>query len=141
MIALLLAVAAQMAAPATATTPLGAIGKQVMPARGCAAFLWTVNGERLMVAMAGAEAARIKVNIDGKTSELARVEESGVGGFGFGQVMTYRDGDVGVTLDMTIVTRGDLTAGAVVPQATLRIDRPRQDTIVVPVAGLIGCAT
>lgn len=51
---------------------------------GCVVFLWIVNGECLMVVMVGVEVVWIKVNIDGKISELVCVEESGVGGFGFG---------------------------------------------------------
>jgi hypothetical protein len=33
-----------------------------------------------------------------------------------------------------------LKDGAAVPEATLRIDRTGQDSVVVPVAGLVGCA-
>ena len=43
-------------------------------------------------------------------------------------------------LDMAVETRADLTGGAVVPAATLRVERPGRDAVVVPVAGLIGCA-
>lgn len=143
MIALLFAMLAQAVpptSPATDASPLGAIGTQAMPAKGCAVFLWTVNGDHKLVAMAGADAARITLAIDGKRADYARAEESGVGGFGFGQVTTYRGQDVSATLDMTITTRGDLSAGAVVPTATIRIDRAGRDTVVLPVAGLIGCA-
>lgn len=140
MIAFLL-LAVQAATPATDTVPLAAIGRQAMPARGCAAFLWTVNGERKLVAMAGADPAQIRLAIDGKRTDYARVEQGGVGGFGFGQTQSYRGGDVTATLDLNIATRGDLSAGAMVPQATLRIDRPGRDTVIVPVAGMIGCAS
>ena len=36
--------------------------------------------------------------------------------------------------------RKDLAQGAVVPAATLRLDRPGKDSVVLPVAGIIGCA-
>ncbi len=134
--------AAPQPAPAAIPSdiPLAAIGRQAMPARGCAAFLWTVNGARTLVAMAGADPAQIRLAIDGKPGDYARSTQSGPGGFGFAGLTEYRGGDVTATLDMTIVTRGDLSAGATVPEATLRIDRAGRDSVVVPVAGLIGCS-
>ena len=145
MIALLFAAAVQAASPAPATpavsaTPqLGAIGKQVMPAKGCAAFLWAA-ADRTLVAMAVADTARIRLAIDGKPADYARTDEAGPGGFGFAGVTTYRGGALTIVLDMTVVSRDELTAGAMVPTATVRIDRPGRDTVVLPLAGMIGCA-
>ena len=118
---------------------LGPIGKQVMPAKGCAAFLWGTT-DRTLVAMAGAETGRIRVAIDGKPIDYLRANESGAGGFGFAGVTTYRGGDLTIALDMTIVSRDDLASGAMIPAATLRIDRPGRDTVILPVAGMVGCA-
>lgn len=117
---------------------LGPIGKQVMPAKGCAAFLWGTT-DRTLVAMAGAETGRIRVAIDGKPIDYLRADESGAGGFGFAGVTTYRGGDLTIALDMTIVSRDDLASGAMIPAATLRIDRPGRDTVILPVAGMVGC--
>ena len=148
MIALLFAAAVQAVtpaagaatqAPSTAGTPqLGAIGKQAMPAKGCAAFLWS-PGDRTLVAMAVADTARLRIAIDGKPVDYARTDEAGPGGFGFAGVTTYRGGDLTIALDMTVAARDDLASGAMVPAATLRIDRTGRDTVVLPVAGLIGC--
>jgi hypothetical protein len=41
---------------------------------------------------------------------------------------------------MTIVTRRELSKGAHVRDALLRVERRGGDVLVVPVAGLIGCA-
>ena len=57
----------------------------------------------------------------------------------FGGVTVYRGGDVTATLDMAVAVRADISAGATVTSATLRIDRPGRDTVVMPVGGLIGC--
>ena len=148
MIALLFAAAVQAVtpaagaatqAPSTSGTPqLGAIGKQAMPAKGCAAFLWS-PGDRTLVAMAVADTARLRIAIDGKPVDYARTDEAGPGGFGFAGVTTYRGGDLTIALDMTVAARDDLASGAMVPAATLRIDRTGRDTVVLPVAGLIGC--
>lgn len=136
MIALLLAL--QVAAAGSGVT-VGAIPKQQLPAVGCAAFLWSSGERRTLVAMAVADPAQIRLSIDGNVADYARTAQSGAGGYGFAAVTRYALGDVTATLDMAIATRADLTQGATVPDATLRIDRPGHDTIIMPVAGLIGC--
>lgn len=136
------------AAPAPAVTappasidglPIGGIGRQSLPAKGCAAYLFSTGQTRTLAAMAGADPASLRLAIDGISADYARTGQSGAGGFGFAGTTEYRGGDVTATLDMAIETRGDLTAGAAVPQATLRVDRPGKDTIVMPLAGLVGC--
>ncbi|MEG3165372.1 hypothetical protein U1701_12285 [Sphingomonas sp. PB2P19] len=141
MIYTLFALALQAAGPSTMidSGSLGAIGTQALPAKGCAAYLWNVSGTRVLVAMAGADPAQLRIAVDGKTKDYARTAQSGAGGFGFAAVTEYRGGDVTATLDMTITTRGDLAQGATVMPASLRIDRPGHDTIIVPVGGMIGC--
>jgi hypothetical protein len=120
--------------------PIGAIPTQALPAKGCAAFLWTATGTRALVAMAGADPAQLRLSVGGTMTDLPRTEEHDPGGYGFAGTTQYQAGDVTVVLTMSIATRGDLKDGASVPEATLRIDRTGQDSIVVPVAGLIGCA-
>jgi hypothetical protein len=143
MILLVLILAVQAAATVPSATPgpgpLAAIGQQKLPAKGCAAYLWNVDGNRQLVAMASADPAQIRLAIDGKTTDYALSTQSPAIGFGFGGVTQYRGGDVTATLDMAVATRADISAGATVTSATLRIDRPGRDTIVVPVGGLIGC--
>ncbi len=141
MIPMLFVLALQAAAPSSTIDglPIGAIAKQALPAKGCAAYLWNVAGTRSLVAMASAEPAQLRLAIDGATKDYARSSQSGPGGFGFAGVTEYRGGDVTATLDMTITTRGDIAQGASVMPATLRIDRPGRDTVVVAVGGLIGC--
>ncbi len=136
MIALLLAL--QVAAAGNGVT-VGAIPKQQLPATGCAAFLWSSGEKRILIAMAVADPAAIRLSIDGAVADYPRAQQSGPGGYGFAGVTKYVLGDVTATLDMAIATRADMTQGAAVPDATLRIDRPGHDTIIMPVAGLIGC--
>ncbi|HEX8446201.1 MAG TPA: hypothetical protein VF649_06270 [Sphingomonas sp.] len=140
MLLLQLALLLQAAPPSMpAPAPLGAIGQQALPARGCAAFLWSAAGDRNLIAMAGADPARLRLSIGGRTLDLDRAGQNGAGNLGFAQVTDYGAGDLRVTLDMTIATRADLAGGATVPSGTLVITRPAQDVVVVPVAGLIGC--
>ena len=145
MIGLLLAL--QLATPAPAAgaalppPTLGPIGRQALPASGCAAFLWSAAGDRTLVAMAVASPAHLRLAIDGAPpADLPLASAEGVPTLGFGQVGAYKAGDVTATLAMTVVTRADLNAGAVVSQGTLTLDRPGRDSAVLPVAGLVGCA-
>jgi hypothetical protein len=121
---------------------LGAIGRQELPARGCAVFLWRAGDEarpRGPVAMASADPARLRLSLDGVATDLARVAQRGETGFGLGASTEYRGANLAVTLDLAVATRADLRDGAAVPQATLSIVRGGGDALVLPLAGLIGC--
>lgn len=137
MIALLLAIAAQAAA-APATPGLGAIGQQKLPAKGCAAYLWS-TADRQLVAMATADPATLRVSLGGRTIDLARTTGGGAARLGFPDSIDYGGDGVTARLTMDIVQQEGLTAGARVPTGALQVDRPGQDGIVVPIAGLIGC--
>ena len=136
MIALLLALQAVSAPPSLAPD---ALGRQALPERGCAAYLWSVSDRRL-VAMASADPAELRVSLGGRVLDAARESQSGVGGFGFAGATSYRYGDLSMTLQLTIQARADLADGATAPAGTLTIARAGADTVVLPVAGLIGCA-
>ncbi len=119
--------------------PIGAIPKQELPPRGCAAFLWTRGPSQAMIAMAVADPATIRLTIDGRVQDFALSAQNGAGGYGFSRTTEYRGGDVTATLDMTFTNDAALTSGARIGDATLRIDRPGRDSVVVPAGGLIGC--
>ncbi|WP_174297479.1 hypothetical protein [Sphingomonas bacterium] len=142
MIALLLAIqaASGQAASGIDGSPLGPIARQQLPATGCAVFLWSAGERRELVAMASAEPARLRVTIDGRAVDLARAEQQGVVSFGFSGTTRYRTAGVEVALDMAIVMDPALTQGGTVPSAALTLSRPGRDSVVLPVAGLIGCA-
>ncbi|WP_353205415.1 hypothetical protein [Sphingomonas sp.] len=140
-----LAQAAPQAAPAAPTAsidglPIGAIPRQDLPERGCAAFLWTASGTRALVAMAQADPARLRLSIAGTIVDLERSGQVGTGGFGFAETNDYGGGSMAAKLTLKIETRGSLSGGAMVPEGILQIDRAGQDSLVVPVAGMIGCA-
>jgi len=134
------------AAPAAPPTPsidglpIGAIPRQDLPTRGCAAYLWTASGTRALVAMAQADPARLRLSVGGTIIDLERSGQVGAGGFGFAETNDYGSGSTAAKLTMRIETRGSISAGAVVPEGILQIDRAGQDSLIVPVAGMIGCA-
>ncbi|MBN8807755.1 MAG: hypothetical protein J0I47_05915 [Sphingomonas sp.] len=120
--------------------PIGAIPTQQLPARGCAAFLWTRGPSHALVAMAVADPSVLRLSIGGKVQDFALTAQHGTGGYGFSQSNEYRGGDVTATLDLQVAAADDVPGGARVGDSTLRIDRAGQDTIVVSVGGMIGCA-
>ena len=142
----LLLLALQTAAPpaappaaAPAAPPLAAIGPQALPARGCAAYLWSAAGDRQLVAMATAQPAALRLALDGRPTDLTRTEAGAPAPLGFTADATYRGGDVTATLAMQVVVRENLTQGAQVTDGILTVERAGRDTIVLPVAGLVGC--
>ena len=139
-IALLLA-AAQAAPPAASIDglPIGPLPQQTLPSRGCAAYLFSTGATRVLAATVTADTATLRLMIDGKVTDYPRTGATGVAPLGFNAETVFRGGDLMATVQMTIEPRQNLTDGAAVPSATLRLDRPGQDILVVPLAGLVGC--
>ena len=132
---------AQAAAAGVAGSPLGTIPRQQLPATGCAAYLWTLGERHDLVAMAGAASARLRVAIGGHMVDLPRSDGPGAGAsFGFAGETRYAGEGLEVVLAMTVTADPSLTQGATVPEGTLTISRTGEDAVVLPVAGLIGCA-
>ncbi len=137
-----LLLAAQVAAPAPGIDglPIGALPQQALPARGCAAYLFSTGTTRTLAAMVTADPGTLRLSLDGKVIDLPRTGAAGSAALGLNAESVYRAGDVVATVQMTVELRQNLTAGAAVPVATLRLDREGRDTLVVPLAGLVGCA-
>lgn len=134
MLALALALAASVDG-----LPLGELAPQALPTSGCAAYLFTTGARRQFVGMATPGSLRIA--LDGAVVDFARAGQAGTAGYGLAAETDYRAGDAAAALSLTVAERADLRDGAVVPAATLRIDRPGRDGVVVPLVGLIGCTS
>jgi hypothetical protein len=123
--------------------PIGSIPRQELPKQGCAAYLWTASGTRALVAMASAAAgtdpARLRLSLGGKITDLARSGQLGATALGFPETTTYAGGGTTIKLTMRIETRTSITDGGAVPDGILELDRTGQDSVIIPVAGLIGC--
>lgn len=115
----------------------GPIGAQDLPQQGCAAYLWTVSQPQTLVAMA--EPARLRVQLGGKIVDLARATAEGDAGLGLARRTRYANADVGVTLELQVEQRPDLTKGGLARDGTLTLERSGQDAVVTPVAGMVGC--
>jgi hypothetical protein len=144
-VAFLLALAQATAAPAPPPDsidglPLSTLPRQELPARGCAAYLFSTGQTRGLAAVVTADPASLRIALDGAVRDLARTAAAGNAAFGFNGETVYRGGEVSATVTLTIEQRPNLNNGAAVPSAALRLDRVGQDTLVVPLAGLVGCA-
>ena len=136
---------ALMLALAANGLPIDVLKPQSLPARGCAAYLFAKGDKPAFVAMASADPAQLRISIGGAVIDVARSAQSGQadtgdGSFGFAGTTEYAGAGVTAVLDMKIEKRADLKDGAVVRDATLRVDRTGQDSVVVAVAGIVGCA-
>lgn len=122
--------------------PLGALPQQALPAKGCAAYLFTTGETRVLAAMVTADPGSLRVALDGRVTDYPRIDgaDGRAATLGFTPEARFAAGDVDATLDMRVEQRATLGQGAAVPTATLRIDRAGRDTIVVPMAGLVGCS-
>ncbi|KTT96869.1 hypothetical protein NS355_13225 [Sphingomonas yabuuchiae] len=135
---LLSILALAQAVPTVPAPPvLGALPRQTLPERGCAAYLWAVQDQRF-VAMV--EPGRLRIMLDGKPTDLAAAEAGGGATLGLASTTRYAGAGVTAMLDMTITQRETLQDGAIVSDASIRLTRGNQDEIIVPVGGLVGCA-
>ncbi len=128
--------------PATASIdglPIGTIPRQELPTGSCAAFLWSQTPSHGLIMMVSASPAGVRFAPGGTVTDLVKVGQTGDAQFGLAATTDYAGGDYRVTVDMDIVKRGDLTDGAAVPTATVRVDQAGKDSVIVPAAGIIGC--
>ncbi|MBY0300846.1 hypothetical protein [Sphingomonas ginsenosidimutans] len=129
------------AAPSIDGLPLGVLPAQDLPAKGCAAYLFSTGQTRALAVVATADPGSLRLMLDGRVTDLPRTGAEGNATLGLTPAATYAAGGVTATLTLTIEQRATLTAGAAVPIATLRLDRAGQDSIAMPLAGLLGCRT
>lgn len=119
---------------------ISALPPQQLPARGCAAFLWTRTPSMALVAMTTSDPASLRLTIDGKVSDIPISAQNGIGGLGFSQITEYKGGDSTATLQIIVKTDASAPKSGSISDATLRIDRVGQPSVVIPVAGAISCA-
>jgi hypothetical protein len=120
--------------------PISALPPQRLPAKGCAAFLWTRTPSMALVAMATTDPASLRLTIDGNVADLPISAQNGIGGLGYSQITEYRGKGTTATLQIVVKTDASTPKSGSISDATLRIDRAGRAGVVIPVAGAIGCA-
>jgi anti-sigma-K factor RskA len=137
--ALLLAAALQAAAPTPAAMPLpfDELPPQTLAPQSCAMFLWD-RASRRRIIMATAAPAALRVVIAGKPVQLAAAQPAtGAMVMGFAAHSSFGDAALNVTLDLALVASEG--GGAVIRDGIVTVARAGADTVVAPVAGLVGC--
>jgi hypothetical protein len=119
--------------------PVGPLPRQELAVGQCAAFLWTQTPGHALVAMVSATPALIRYAPDGVVTDLPRTAMSGDDTYGLTPKSSYAGSGASIDINLTIEQRAALKDGAAVPEGTISISRAGADTVVVPVAGLIGC--
>lgn len=119
--------------------PIGELPRQALPARGCAAYLFTVGQTRVLAAKLSADPAALRLAMGGQIVDLARSDGGATGAYGLPGTATYAGALGRASINLTVAQRRDLAQGASAT-ATLTLDRQGQDAIVIPLAGLVGCA-
>jgi hypothetical protein len=119
--------------------PIGNIPRQQLAPGKCAAFLWTQSPSHALVAMISSDPPFIRYAPGGVVTDLARTAMGGDGKFGISTQGSFAGGDATIDIDLTMEDRADIKDGAAIPSGTLSIGKAGADTVVVPVAGLVGC--
>ena len=120
--------------------PIGAIPQQELPPSGCAAFLWSKTQTTALIAMLTSDPAQIRFAPGGIVTDLVRVAQAGGGGHGFASSTDYAGGDWRLTVAIDVVDRPDLVSGAAIPTGTVTLAREGQDSVILPVAGVVACS-
>ena len=117
--------------------PLGELPPQVLPPQSCALFLWD-RASRRRIVMAVANPATVSVIVDGKPLTFAATGAGeGDAVMQFAPRRRFGNDTIEISLDLAITASEG--GGAVIRDGTVSFARRGGDTVVAPVAGLIGC--
>lgn len=124
--------------------PLDELPPQRLAPQQCALFLWDRDSQRRIAMASSAPPAPaagaspgLTIVTGGRIQRLAATDSAGVPVLGFAPHASYRGGDLTITTDLGIEPTP--VGGAIVRDGTLTLTLADGTTVVVPVAGLIGC--
>lgn len=93
-----------------------------------------------LVAMATTDPASLRLMVDGKVVDLPISAQNGIGGLGYSQITEYKGAGTTATLQVVVKSDAGTPKSGSISDATLRIDHAGRASVVIPVAGAIGCA-
>ena len=120
--------------------PLGELPVQTLPAGRCALFLWDRQGDagrRIVMVTYGPPQARVRIG--GKVADLSQVSAGEPVLLGFAARARYAGAGVTLDLDLALDPNASVTGGAMIREGAAALTGADGATVVVPVAGLIGC--
>lgn len=130
------------APPPQSPLPLAELPAQALPKGRCALFLWeraAGPGRRILMATAQPGAARIAWR--GGIVDLPQTAASGEAVFGIAPTASYRGTGLSIDLALDFAAGTPLAGGLVVREGSLSFTPAGGDTVIVGVAGLIGCGS
>lgn len=121
--------------------PLKELPQQSVNTDECGLALWA-RGQGAQRIFFAVNARRFAViNFDGAQIRMSAQHERKALVRGFSETQLYEGSGLAVALDLTIETRQDVIAGAVVRDGVLTLTQGGSGrTLVVPVVGVIGCS-
>lgn len=131
---------AASALPPQSALPLAELPAQALPKGRCALFLWErTAGPPRRILMATAQPGLARIVWRGATVDLAQTGGSGDAVFGLTPRAGYAGSGVAIDLDLDFAGGSPLAGGLVVREGSLAFTPAGGDTVIVGVAGLIGC--
>lgn len=108
----------------------------------CGLYVWAQSAQQpLFIAVAYNTPAQVHVRIDGRDRVLARTSFDGAPNSGHFEVQTFEDRTIALTLDVAFDLERPLRDGASIRSGVMRVrDREGWETI-VPIGGLLACAS
>lgn len=115
---------------------------QPLEAGRCGLYVWAQSAQQpLFIAVAYNNPAQVHVRIDGRDRVLPRTGFDGNPNSGHFEVQTFEDRTISLTLDVTFDLERPLRDGASIRSGVMRVrDREGWETI-VPIGGLLACAS
>ena len=119
-----------------------ALTPQRLESGRCGLYIWAQSLQQpLFVLAAYNTPAEAHVRIDGRDRVLPRVSFDGAPTSGHFEEQTFAAGGVSVTLDVTFDLNRPLRDGAAIRQGVMRVRDARGWETIVPIGGLLACAT
>jgi hypothetical protein len=127
------------AAPPGPIGPLAELPPQTLGPGQCALFLWerAPSARRLAMLSAAPPFARV-MTADGPR-DLAQTEGAGEPRFGLTPEAAYADATLRLRVDLRFEDAQGLVGGALARDGALAVEGPDGETVVIPVAGILGC--
>lgn len=119
--------------------PLQELPTQTLRSGQCALVLWTRTTPARRVFMAINDPAGAKVQVGGRTVDMARTAWSGDAVFNHYPQQSFSGGGWTVKTVVDFDTRSGIVGGAVAPSGTLELTDAKGLSTVLPVAGMVAC--
>jgi hypothetical protein len=129
-----------VAPPPQSPLPLAELPAQALPKGRCALFLWErAAGPGRRILMVTAQPGQARVVWRGAVVDLPQTAASGEAAYGIAPKASYAGAGLTIDLDLDFAAGTPLAGGLVVRDGSLAFTPAGGDTVIVGVAGLIGC--